>query len=397
MENIRKASIERTTEGKIMAGISKKKTTKGIKYTITYRDVFGKQHTSGLYDTIKEAKKHLHKFEEINPETQNITYGMIFKYYFERANSKYAINTIANYQRYYNTYFLKVSDIKYDKITSIMWQSFFDDIEKTSAYIAQGCLKMAKAAVNYCIKHGLLEYNVFDKVEKIELPKPDINHLTIEEIKQVLAECKCSYNEYYALLYTFIGTGAREGEIFALTKNDFNFEEKTLSISKQFTKNRLVLKTKTESSNRKIYIFDELAEVLKMHITRLDKDNPLLFPNKAGNYLNSNNLRKRFWYPLLKLCDINKRVRLHDLRGSYIDMVLSNGLSIKFAQNQVGHAKSETTLNVYARNNKDMIEKATIQIGSIFSKKCENNVRIKNELPEKKIIHFPKRSVDTVF
>ena len=46
-----------------MAGISKKrvKTKNGeiTKYTITYYDVFGKQHTSGIYDTIKEAKRHL--------------------------------------------------------------------------------------------------------------------------------------------------------------------------------------------------------------------------------------------------------------------------------------------------------------------------------------------------
>ena len=42
-----------------MAGISKKriKTKNGeiTKYTITYYDVFGKQHTSGIYDTIKES------------------------------------------------------------------------------------------------------------------------------------------------------------------------------------------------------------------------------------------------------------------------------------------------------------------------------------------------------
>ena len=48
-----------------MAGISKKriKTKKGYitKYTITYRDVFGKQHTSGVYETLKEAKKHLYE------------------------------------------------------------------------------------------------------------------------------------------------------------------------------------------------------------------------------------------------------------------------------------------------------------------------------------------------
>ena len=384
-----------------MAGISKKrvKTKKGevVKYTITYYDIFGKQHTSGIYDTIKEAKRHLSKFENVNPDNQNITYGQIFKHYLDKARKKYAINTIETYERYYKKYFQAVEDIRYDKIDSITWQGLFDDIEKSSAYVAQDSLKMAKAAVNYCIKHGLLDYNVFDKVEKAELPKADINHLTIEEIKMVLEECRRSYPEYYALLYTFVGTGAREGEIFALTKDDFNFDEKSLLINKQFTKNRLVHKTKTESSNRKIYIFDELVGVLREHIRRSDKENPILFPNRAGNYLNPHNLRQRFWYPLLELCEINKRVRLHDLRGSYIDMVLSSGLSVKFAQNQAGHAKSETTLNIYARNNTDMIEKATEKIGNIFSQKYEQNMSMKENSLNKKIIHFPKRYVDTSF
>lgn len=384
-----------------MAGISKKKikTKTGIKikYTITYRDIFGKQRTKGLYDTQKEAKKHLSKFENINPDKQNITYGQIFEYYFKKVRKKYASNTIESYERNYKTYFKKVDNIKYDKIDSITWQSFFDDIEKRSPYVAQDCLKMAKAAVNYNIKHELLEYNVFNKVEKAQLPKANINHLTIYELKKLLDTCKKTYKEYYPLLYTFIGTGAREGEIFALTKDDFNYEEKTLKINKQFTHNELVTKLKTESSNRTVYIFDELAEILKDHILSLNNTNPLLFPNKVGKYLHANNLRRRFWYPLLKLCGINKRVRLHDLRGSYIDMTLSSGLSIKFTQNQAGHSKSETTLNIYAQNNKDMINNAQEKIDNIFSKKCEQNVRINNKSTNKKIIHFPERSVDITF
>ncbi len=384
-----------------MAGISRKtiKTKKGTvtKYTITYYDIFGKQHTSGIYDTIKDAKKDLSRYENINPDSKNITYGIIFKYYLDKVKKKYAKNTIDNYTRYYEVYFKQLDDIRYDKIDSITWQNFFDDIETKSPYVAQDCLKMIKAAVNYCIKHNLLEYNIFNKVEKPELPKADINHLTIEEIKQVLSECKRSYSEYYALLYTFIGTGAREGEIFALTKDDFNYTEKTLNINKQFTKNHLVLKPKTSSSNRKIYIFADLAEIINEHIKTLDNNNPLLFPNKAGKYLNPNNLRTRFWYPLLKLCGIDKRVRLHDLRGSYIDMVLSSGLSVKFAQNQAGHAKSETTLNIYARNNADMIEKATERIGNIFSKKYEQKESKKENSPNKKIIQFPKRLTGIMF
>lgn len=55
-------------------------------------------------------------------------------------------------------------------------------------------------------------------------------------------------------------------------------------------------------------------------------------------------------------------------------MILSSGLSIKFAQNQAGHSKSEKTLNVYARNNSDMITAATERIGNIFSEKCKQNM-----------------------
>ncbi len=384
-----------------MAGISKKtiKTKKGIetKYTITYRDIFGKQHTSGLYDTQKEAKRHLHKFENLNPGKENITYGTIFNNFLKKANKKYAQSTVENYNRYYVTYFKKLENIKYDKIDSIVWQGFFDEIEKHSPYIAQVCLKLAKVAVNYSIKHGLVEKNIFNKIEKIETPKPDINHLTIDELKILLDKCKKTRKEYYPLLYTFIGTGAREGEIFALTKEDFNYKEKTLIINKQFTKGKLKHSPKTKSSNRKIHLFNELAEVINEHIKTLDSNNPLLFPNKAGNYHNPSNFRTRIFYPLLEFCKIKKRIRLHDLRGSYIDMTLSSGLSIKFAQNQVGHSRSEVTLNIYAQNNQDMIDNATEKIGSIFSKKCENFVRINKISSNKKIIHFPKRSVDSCF
>lgn len=377
-----------------MAGISKKriKTKKGevTRYFITYRDIFGKQHTSGYYETAKEAKRDLKNFE--TPKTNNkITYGYIFNSFLEKVKLKNATGTYTNYKMYYDKHFKKFDLIEYNKINSLYWQKFFDEIEiNISPYVAQHCLKFAKAAVNWQIRHGNLENNVFNKIESIRLPKADINHLNIEEIKRVLDECKRSFKEYFALLYTFIGTGAREGEIFALEKTDVNFEENYISISKQFTKGKLFQRPKTEHSNRKIYIFEDLKEVLKEHVKTLKPDNPLLFPSKAGTYLLGENFRRRVFYKLLELCGITKRVRLHDLRGSYTDMTLSSGLSVKFTQNQLGHSKSDTTLNIYARNNKDMIELATNYLNNIF-KKCEANVSQKQKQENSKIILFPKR------
>lgn len=383
-----------------MAGISKKRTKNGVKYTITYRDISGRQHTSGLYNTKAEAKKDLVKFENLKCQTRDTTYDLIFSAFLEKVKSKNSINTYEKYKAYYNDVFIEVLNLKYNKIDSLSWQRFFDDLKiKKSPHVANDVLKFAKAAANYAMKHNLINYNVFEKIEKSQTPSPDINHLTLNEIRLVLSECKKIKPEFYPLLFTFIGTGAREGEIFALQKEDFNPENKTIAINKQFTRGRLFLKPKTQNSNRVIYLFNELTDVLKRHIKTLKADCPLLFPNGAGGYHNSSNFRTRFFYPLLKYCGINKRVRVHDLRGSYIDMVLSSGLSIKFAQNQVGHSKSETTLNVYARNNDDMIKSANSKINSFFekTKKCENFVRTEEKNPNKKIIRFPKRLADTVF
>lgn len=383
-----------------MAGISKKriktKTGEKVKYTITYTDIFGKRHTSGYYDTLKDAKKELKKFE--NPIiTNSVTYGFVFQNFLKKVQNKNSDNTYMNYNRYYNMHFKKYDDIDYQKVTSLYWQEFFDELAKSSSpYVSQLCLKMCKAAVNLLIKHDILEKNIFNKVEPPKLPKADINHLTIEELKDVLKMCYKCYKSYYPLLYTFIGTGAREGELLALEKADFNIAENYITISKQFYKGKLLNHPKTASSNRKIYIFKELADALKEHIKTLSPDNPLLFPNSAGGYIRPENMRRRVFYPLLKLCGINKRVRLHDLRGSYIDMVLSSGLSVKFAQNQAGHSRSETTLNVYARNNTDMIEAATNQLNSFFEKN-QQNVSKKIKTPENKIIPFPKKRIGTMF
>ena len=377
-----------------MAGISKKKvkTKKGIefRYVITYRDVFGKQHTSGYYLTQKEAKNDLWKFKDVEIDN-SVTYGFIFQNFLKKIKTKNSESTYENYERYYNKYFKKYESIEYQKVNSLHWQDFFDAIDKP--HIAALCLKMSKAAVNLLIKHEILEKNVFGKIEIKKPPKPNVKHLTVNELKYLLEECRRSYPHYYALLYTFIGTGAREGEIFALTIDDF--KDNTLIINKQFTHNKLYNHPKTASSNRVIHIFDDLAKVLREHIKTLKPDNHLLFPNKNGNYFNASNLRERFFYKLLELCGLPK-IRIHDLRGSYIDMILSSGLSVKFAQNQVGHSKSETTLNVYARNNDDMISDAQAKINAIFGK-CEINVRgIENNL-NKKIIPFRKRQTGIKF
>ena len=361
-----------------MAGISKKtyKTKKGIvtKYVITYRDVYGKQHTTGNYGTEREAKKDLGKYQDVKINSaNNPEFGELINIFMEKATRKFATNTLKAYRSYVNQYLNILCPIKYKKLNSLMLQKFFDDLEKQKPYTAHNVLKFCKGVINYCISKKIInDYNVFNELDSIKRPPRDLNHLELEDSLRVLNKCRELYPKYYAMTYLLIGSGMRIGEVIALNKSDFNGH--SVKVNKQFTADELKLSPKTAKSNRTVYLFPVLAEVLREHIKRLPNNTELLFPNEAGGYINPSNFRKRVWQPLLKATGIDYRVRLHDIRGSYIDLILSSGLSGKFAQAQAGHEDSSTTYNIYAQNNKAGINKAMDVLNEMFVEKCEQNV-----------------------
>jgi integrase len=361
-----------------MAGISKKcyKTKKGIvtKYVITYRDIYGNQHTAGNYATEKEAKKDLSKYQDIKINSaNNPTFGELIDLFMEKATRKFATNTIKAYKSYISQYLNVLYPLKYKKLNSLMLQKFFDDLEKQKAYTAHNVLKFCKGAINYCISKKVInDYNVFNELDNIKRPPRDLNHLELEDSLRVLEKCRELYPEYYALTFLLIGSGMRIGEVIALNKSDFN--SNSVKVNKQFTADELKPSPKTAKSNRTVYLFPLLAEVLQEHIKKLPDNTELLFPNKAGGYINPSNFRNRVWKPLLKAVGIDYRVRLHDIRGSYIDLIISSGLSGKFAQAQAGHEDSSTTYNIYAQNSKAGINKAMNVLNNMFVEKCEQNV-----------------------
>lgn len=55
-------------------------------------------------------------------------------------------------------------------------------------------------------------------------------------------------------------------------------------------------------------------------------------------------------------------------RGSYADIAETKEASHKFIQNQLGHTKAQTTLNVYMKNSQDMVNDALEKMNNILKK-----------------------------
>lgn len=380
-----------------MAGISKKTycTKKGIvtKYVITYRDIFGKQHTTGSFDTLKEAKKELYKYQDVKKINATYTNGELFNIFYSAVASKFAKNTITAYESYIRIHLKPILEIKYSKNNVLFLQEFFNQMEKDKPYTAHNVLKFCKGAINYLIKKKIIsDSNIFDELDNIKRPPKNLNHLELNEILGLLDFCKKNhyFKKQYVFLYTLIGAGLRIGEILALEKTDF---EKTeyggiLTITKQITANELKYMPKTSKGNRKVHIFKLLADLIENHISTQELETNLIFPNSVGKHQNPENVRNRFWKKLLVGYGINKRIRLHDLRGSYIDLIIASGLSGKFAQNQAGHEDWNTTYNIYAQNSRDGVNDAMRTLNNLFSKKCEQNVSNKKQLDSQKVINL---------
>ena len=145
---------------------------------------------------------------------------------------------------------------------------------------------------------------------------------------------------YYAfeILYW---CGIREGELLALTRNDFDLENKTLTINKSFQrikKEDYITEPKTEKSNRIISLPDFLVKEMEDFFASLYKydDKTRLFPF-SKSYLHHEMDRG------VKESGV-KRIRIHDLRHSHVALLIELGFSPVAIAERMGHESITITL-----------------------------------------------------
>ena len=156
------------------------------------------------------------------------------------------------------------------------------------------------------------------------------------KFREVMKEKPMSYYAFQILYWT----GIRCGELLALTPADFDFEKKTMRISKTFQVIRgkeLITSPKTEKSNRVIDLPDFLCEEIEDYIAQLYKvgDDMRIFP-VTKYYLHHEMDRGS------KLAGI-KRIRIHDLRHSSCALLISMGYSPLQIAERLGHENATVT------------------------------------------------------
>lgn len=346
-----------------------------------------------------------------------------------KSNLKY--NTIAKYQTIIEKYIKpKLGKYRLCTITSVRLNMFITEIcdqYTFSRSYFKNILKVVKGTFrDACDLYGFIKYNpaLTLRLPKMDIKKKDPKHLyTKDEINKILYRFR--YNDTFTCSFlTSCYTGMRTGEVFALTWDDIDLENGTISVKHSVydkTKDEkgrwFIGSTKTISGERIIFISPTLLSALrnykrkkdylkelygnsyiyyyledvkneygkvveqrivqKTEETKNEKTIDLVFTKDDGKY-NGTDITKYPFEVIHKELGI-KNCRFYDLRGSYATKVLNTGVEIRDVADILGHRNIETTENYYISSTEISRKTAT----DAFDKLLQSDVI--NEISEYQI------------
>ena len=164
--------------------------------------------------------------------------------------------------------------------------------------------------------------------------------LTEKELENILNHVK-SDTEFYNYLMIATHTGARVGEILALTKKDINTDLKYINIDKAKNTQNKVTKPKTKSSIRNIpFINADFSNFIK----GIEKE----AKNEIFTKLTRPQIQAK-WKKALN--DLNiESCPIYRLRHTFATLTIAKSNNILAVSQILGHSNANITLNAYAIN-----------------------------------------------
>ncbi|WP_144471522.1 MULTISPECIES: site-specific integrase [Bacillus] len=204
------------------------------------------------------------------------------------------------------------------------------------------------AVFNFSAKYHNTENNPAKVVGNFEVSvNKRLNYWEFDEFKAFISVVEDTlYKAFFSTLYF---SGARKGELLALTWADVNFDENYIDINKT-EYNREITPPKTAASVRIILMPKQVMELLK----NIKKDAEKLAPVKNdyrvfGKFYDSiaTSTIDRRYAKYLKEANV-KKIVIHEFRHSHASYLINKNCNPLVLANRLGHSDVAETLNTYS-------------------------------------------------
>lgn len=326
------------------------------------------RHIETFYGGKKEA---VLRENELKLQLKNNTYIKknkltmkdLLEEWLESKKNEIEIKTYNSYELWSTKIIDSIGNVKVKEINVKILEEFYNELKITTS-LSQKSIRdiytTISMALNKAVKWGYISNNPNLLIDKPKVKKQEIQCYSPEEVEQLLTFLKNEPLKYQAIITLAIDSGCRRGEITGLTWNDIDFEKSLIYINKttQYTPNYGIYEksTKSETSNRSIYIANSTKEILKKYQKEQFEKRMLL----GSRWENSNRVfttaygadmhpdtPSKILEKIIKKYNL-KRITFHGLRHTSISLQISSGIQSQIISKRAGHSSVAVTDKIYS-------------------------------------------------
>lgn len=313
--------------------------SKTVKKTLKFHDITGLNAVKKAIVARIELKEELEENGQIRKKNFK-SLNELWDEYIELKKDSLSEKNVYSMQKTYNKWIrTSIGELAVEKVHTSDMQNIVNSIlrQGKKPRTAQTIQQLLRPVYNYAIDLGAVAIN---PANKISLPAFDNTmdfNLTEEKRKDLYKAIQSYEIEKYKGIMLFLYFGRRLNEALTLRWENIDFDQKTYYIIVQYSKNR---------KRQEYPLIEPLESFLVEYGT---KKHGFIFEGEKTPHVTDDTFR-RHWKKVLKLADIDKKMRIHDSRHLLGNTMVNQGETLEALGKVLGHS-SVTVTKRYAKTN----------------------------------------------
>lgn len=342
-----------------------------------------KSKSKGGFKTKREAQIYANELENLKArnfisQNSKTPFPEYFWSWFETyKESSVSERTKLTYKNAFNVLKKHLSGIPIEEMDRRLYRKFIAEFGKNHA---KSTVSKFNSLYHACVKDAMYDGDVTkDFIAGTDIvynrkKTRKIDYLNIEETKKLTNYLTDTLNHNFTAKYMIllaIATGARLGEIQALTWKDINFNFHTIDINKSWNETTKKFQpTKNESSKRIIRVDETTLHFIQ---DLKQNNNDMVFINQYNTIPTSSAVNKTL-RTCLKELEIDKpSFHFHSIRHTHVAYLLSKNIDLYIISKRLGHSDISTTSRVYSYLIDEYKNRADNQISKFISNLYDNS------------------------